>query len=218
MVEINLMKNYPITKRDVEGKIIPKNKKDILIARRFDKEFFDGDRKRGYGGYNYHPRFWDKVTKDMIDYYHLNKESKILDVGCAKGFMLYDFKKNIPELIIKGIDISEYAISNAKEEVKEYLSVGNAKDLSNFNDKEFDLVTSITTIHNLDLEECKQSLKEIERVGKNKFITVDAWSNDIERQRMNNWNLTAKTFMHINDWKKLFKEVGYTGDFYWFIP
>lgn len=218
MAEVNLLRKYPKTKRNVEERGIEKTEEDRAIARKFGKDFFDGDRKYGYGGFNYHPRFWSEVVNDFISYYNLKDGSKILDVGCAKGFMLYDFLQANRNLKVVGIDISRYAIENAKKEVKDFLQVGNAKDLNEFKDKEYDLVISINTIHNLPLKECKQALREIQRVGKNAFITVDAWTNDEEKKRMHKWNLTAKTYMHIDDWIKMFKEVGYTGDYYWFIP
>ncbi|MBU4116897.1 MAG: class I SAM-dependent methyltransferase [Nanoarchaeota archaeon] len=218
MAEINLMSQYPQTKRNLDERVKQKSLKDKIIAKQFGQEFFDGDRRYGYGGFSYHPRFWTGVVKEMINYYWLTRESKILDVGCAKGFMLYDFKKAIPEITIRGIDVSEYAIKHSIEIIKPFLSVGDARDLSAFKDKEYDLVTSITTLHNLHIEECKKALQEVQRVGKNAFITLDAWKNDEQKERMNNWNLTAETYMHINDWKNLFKEVGYKGDYFWFIP
>ena len=159
-----------------------------------------------------------QVIKDMINHYPLTKESKILDLGCAKGFMLYDFTQVLSGISVKGIDISKYAIENAKPEIKEFLNVGDIRNLSSFKDKEFDLVISINTVHNLPLEECKQAVKEIERIGKNAFITVDAWKDKEGKERMLKWNLTAETLMSAEDWKNLFKEVGYTGDYYWFIP
>ena len=123
-----------------------------------------------------------------------------------------------PQFIIEGIDISQYAIDNGKSEVKKFLKVGDAKNL-NYEDNSFDLVISITTIHNLDFDECKKSLQEIERVSKrHKFITVDAFSNDKEKELMYAWNLTAKTILHTEKWKELFLETGYTGDYYWFKP
>lgn len=217
MVEINLMHNYPQTKRDLDKRVSERTAEDIIIAKQFGEDFFDGERRYGYGGYEYNPRFFKEVVRDMIDYYNLTQKSSVLDVGCAKGFMLYDFTRAIPGMKIRGVDISKYAIENAKHEVKKYLSVGNAKDLSNFEDKEFDLVTSITTLHNLQLEDLKEALKEIQRVGKRAFITLDAWRNDEEKERMHRWSLTAETMMHVKDWEKLFKEVGYTGDYFWFI-
>ena len=218
MTEINLMERYPQTKRNLSERSQEKTEEDRVIAGKFGKEYFDGDRKYGYGGYSYHPRFFSEVVEDMVRHYGLSEGSKILDVGCAKGFMLHDFKRLHPEIIVRGIDISEYSIENSKPEVREFLSVGNARDLSEFGDDEFNLVISINTMHNLPLEECKQALKEIQRVGKNSFITVDAWRDDAGKEDMNTWNLTAKTFMQVDDWKNLFDGVGYTGDYYWFIP
>lgn len=217
MGEINLMDHYPRSKRSIEerGKLV--TEKHRKVARQFGKEFFDGDRLYGYGGYNYHPRFWQATVKRFRDYYQLAEDASVLDVGCAKGFMLHDFKELMPNLTIAGIDISEYAIEHTMETVKPFLRVGNAKEPP-YEDNSFDLVISITTIHNLPLEECKQALHEIQRVSrKHAFITVDAWRNEEERERMMKWNLTALTHMHVKDWEKLFKEVGYTGDYYWFI-
>ena len=132
--------------------------------------------------------------------------------------MLYDFKRLIKGLKIKGIDISKYAIENSLEQVKEFVSVGDAKNL-NFGDKEFDYVISINTVHNLEIEDCKKALKEISRVAKKgSFITVDAYRNEEEKKRMYEWNLTAKTILSIKDWKNLFKEINFDGDYYWFIP
>lgn len=132
--------------------------------------------------------------------------------------MLFDFKRLVPDLVISGIDISEYAISQALPEVRDSLLVANAKDLP-FKDDSFDLVVSINTVHNLELEECKLAIKEISRVGKGKsFITVDSYSNDDERERMFAWNLTAKTILSNSDWLTLFDEVGYEGDYGWFTP
>jgi SAM-dependent methyltransferase len=218
MAEINLMRNYPPTKRDLTERASEKTTEDILIAKRFGVDFFDGDRRYGYGGYHYHPRFFSQVVKDMIHHYNLNNQSSILDVGCAKGFMLYEFQQALPGAVIRGIDISSYAIENSKPEVRPHLSVGNARNLGQFNDKEFDLAVSITTLHNLPYEECVQAIKEIQRVGKNAFITLDAWRTDEEKKRMKEWCLTAETVMHADGWKELFSQIGYTGDFWWFIP
>lgn len=214
--EINLMDRYPRSKRNIEERAAV-TEQDRARARKFDKDFFDGDRLYGYGGYNYHPRFWQETVKRFRDYYELPENASILDVGCGKGFMMHDFKELMPLSTVRGIDISQYAIDNAMDSMKPFVEVGNARELP-FPDKSFDLVISINTVHNLPLEECKQSLREIERVSrKNSFIVVDAWRNDEEKSRMLKWNLTALTYMHADDWKKVFHEVGFTGDFYWFI-
>ena len=217
MAEVNLMDQYPRSKRPIDqrGKYLTEEQR--AISGQYGKEYFDGDRLYGYGGYSYHPRFWQATVKRFRDYYHLAEDAGVLDVGCAKGFMLYDFKQLMPEMTIAGIDISDYAIANAKEKVKQYVQVGDAKELP-YPDNSFDLVISITTLHNLPLEDCKRSLAEIQRVTRqHAFITVDAWRNEAEKKRMEQWNLTAPTYMHVDDWVKLFDEVGYKGDYYWFI-
>ena len=216
--EIDLLVNYPKTKRDLDQRAQNRTEEDRAIARKFGKEFFDGDRNTGYGGYSYNPRFWEPVIPSFISQYKLDNRSKILDIGCGKGFMLYDFTRLIPGISISGIDISEYAINNAKEEIKQYLQVGDAKSIP-FEDNTFDLVISITTVHNLESEGCKKALQEIERVSrKDKFITVDAYRTPEEKKRMDSWNLTALTYMSVDEWKQFFDEAGYTGDYYWFIP
>ncbi len=217
-IEIDLLKNYPKSKRDPKARGDEKTDQDREIARRFDKEFFDGERRHGYGGYSYNPRFWETVIPDFIEQYKLTEESSVLDVGCGKGFMLHDLKKALPEINIAGIDISNYAIDNCIETMKPFLQVADARDLP-FSDNSFDLIISITTLHNLNKQDFTKSINELERVGKgNSFITLDAYRNEDERLAMEAWNLTALTVMHVDKWKSFFKEIGYTGDYYWFMP
>jgi len=216
--EIDLMINYPKAKRNVEERGASKSEEDRALARKFGKDFFDGDRKNGYGGFNYMPRFWQPVIPTFQEYWNLTSNSSLLDVGCAKGFMLYDLTLLIPNITVSGIDISEYAIDNAVEEIKPFVSVANATSLP-YEDNSFDVVISINTVHNLEREECAKALQEIERVSRGKsFITVDAYRNEEEKRRMFDWNLTAKTIMSVEEWEMFFKEIGYTGDYYWFIP
>lgn len=217
-MKINLLRQYPKSKRNLKKRLINKNAKIKRIAQKFGKDYFDGSRDYGYGGFTYNKKFWKKVVKDFKKKYKLNDKSKILDIGCAKGFMIYDFKKILPKSEIIGIDVSKYAIKNCKKEVKKFLSLGNAKKLR-FKDNYFDLVISINTLHNLNKKDCAKSLKEINRVTKkNAFITVDAYKNKSEKKRMYAWNLTAKTIMHEKDWIKFFKKNNYNGDYYWFKP
>lgn len=238
MKEINLLDKYPKSKRPIEERgerrlagggwlnssdeskdsiEIMLEYKMLEIARQFGKEYFDGDRLYGYGGYTYNPRFWIETVKHFRDYYKLKKDASVLDVGCAKGFMLHDFKILMPDITVSGIDISKYAIENAIDDMKPYLKIGNAKSLPFF-DKSFDLVISINTVDHLPLEDCKKAISEIQRVTKkNAFICVNAWHNEKEKEKLLKWNVTALTNMYVNDWKKLFREVGYKGDYYWFI-
>ncbi|MEW6419848.1 MAG: class I SAM-dependent methyltransferase [Nitrospirota bacterium] len=216
MGEINLLDTHPKTVRDYDKRAAEKTSEVIRIAKQFGKEFFDGERKYGYGGYKYDGR-WKSVVKRMKDYYNLPENASILDIGCGKGFMLHDFKELMPDCRIAGIDISPYAIENAMPSVKPFLKVASAEKLP-YPDKSFDLVVSINTIHNLPLGRLKNALREIERVCRgHSYITVDAWRNEQERENLFKWVLTAETMMHVDDWKKLFDEVGYTGDYWWFI-
>jgi ubiquinone/menaquinone biosynthesis C-methylase UbiE len=214
--EINFLNTHPATKRNYDKRAAEKTPEIIRLAKQFGKDFFDGDRKCGYGGYNYDGR-WKAVVERMYLHYNLPDAAAVLDIGCGKGFMLHDFKEIMPNCSVAGIDVSEYAIENAMLSVKPFLKVASAEKLP-FPDSSFDLVVSVNSIHNLPLEACKTALKEIERVSRaNSFITVDAWRNEEERANLMKWVLTAETYMHADDWKKLFREIGFTGDYHWFI-
>ena len=153
----------------------------------------------------------------MVEYYELSNSSKILDVGCAKGYMMYDLSLLIPGAEIKGLDISHYAKENSLVEMKESITVGNANNLP-FEDNYFDLVIAINTLHNLPLVDCKEAFREISRVTKDhSFVMNDAWNDDKGKDSMLKWNLTALTYMSCEDWKKLFTEVEYKRDYYWFF-
>ena len=216
--EIDLLKNYPKTKRNIKERGTTKSEHDRAIARKFGKEFFDGDRRHGYGGFSYHSRFWEPVVSTFQKHFDLTAENFLLDVGCAKGYMIHDLAALIPGITVKGVDISQYAIDNAIQDMIPHVHVANTNNLP-FADNAFDVVISINTIHNLEKEECAQALQEIERVSRGKsFITVDAFRNEEEKELMYTWNLTAKTIMHVDEWKTFFREVGYSGDYYWFVP
>ena len=216
--EIDILINYPKAKRDLNARLESKSEESRKIGRKFGFDYFDGDRNHGYGGFSYNPKFWQPVIPTITEKYKLDKSSNVLDVGCAKGFFLYDLKLAIPGINITGVDISDYAVANSIPEIKPYLQVSNATKLP-FKDDCFDFVISINTIHNLNLQDCAIALQEIERVTKgDSFITVDAYRNDEEKTRMDAWNLTALTMMSVDEWKEFFLEVGYTGDYYWFIP
>lgn len=195
-----------------------KTEADRAVARRFDREFFDGDRRHGYGGFSYSPRFWQPVIPTLQRHFGLTSASSVLDVGCAKGFFMHDLAELIPGITVAGVDISPYAIDNAIDDMREHVLVADAQDLP-FDDDSFDVVISVNSIHNLDLAGCARALREIERVSRGRsFVTVDAYRSDDERERMMAWNLTAKTILSADEWVRLFADVGYTGDYYWFIP
>ena len=214
--EINLLDTHPKAKRDYDKRAQEKTPEVVATAKRFDREFFDGDRKVGYGGYKYDGR-WKAVAERLRDRYQLPDNAAILDIGCAKGFLLHDFKELMPRCTVAGVDVSEYAIENALPSVKPFLKIASAEKLP-YADQSFDFVISINSIHNLPLERLKTALKEIQRVCKgHSYITIDAWRTDQEKENLFKWVLTAETMMHVDDWKKLFAEVGYTGDYWWFI-
>jgi SAM-dependent methyltransferase len=216
--EVDLLVNYPRTKRNVEERGQAKTEQDRAIARRFGREFFDGDRNQGYGGFSYNARFWQPVVPTFREHFGLKAGDSLLDVGCAKGFMMHDMAELIPGLVVKGVDISDYAIEHAMPNIKPHVQVANARKLP-FPDKSFDVVIAVNTVHNLAREECGRALREIQRVSRRgAFVTVDAYRDEAERKRMEAWNLTALTIMHVDEWKAFFTSVGYAGDFYWFIP
>jgi len=216
--EIDLLVNYPKTKRDLTQRVNEKTEEDRAIARQFGEAFFDGDRRHGYGGFSYFPRFWQPVIPTFQSHFGLTSKSSLLDVGSAKGFMLHDLRELVPGITVRGIDISDYAIANSMDTVRDCVSVADAQDIP-FDDDSFDVVISVNTVHNLEQSACGKALQEIERVSRGQsFITVDAYRTDEEYERMQAWNLTAKTILHVNEWEAFFKEVGYTGDYYWFIP
>ncbi|SDT94608.1 Methyltransferase domain-containing protein [Verrucomicrobium sp. GAS474] len=216
MADINLLDTLPQTKRNLAARAEQKTDADREIAKRFDRNFFDGERKHGYGGYRYDGR-WLPVARRMVDHYHLPSNARILDVGCAKGFLMSDFKQVLSEATVRGLDVSVYAKENAHDGMGEFIDIGSAENLP-YADNSFDLVVSINSIHNLPLEKCKQSLREIERVSRgHAYITVDAWNTEEEHQRLLDWILTAETYMSVSDWHALFAEVGYTGDSGWFM-
>lgn len=213
MPEKNLLRKYPQSKRNWDARDAVKVR-ERDVAMKFGKEYFDGDRTQGYGGYRYDGR-WVPVAKDIIDIWNLKPGDKVLDVGCAKGFLVKDLMEACPGLEVQGVDISAYAIENSPPEVRPHLQVADAKDLP-FADNTFDAVLSINCIHNLGTEDCKKAIQELERVSRGKvYIQVDSYRSDEEREQFEKWQLTCKTHFDIPGWKTFFDEVGYTGDYYW---
>jgi len=200
------------TNRDYIGRMQNEKIHCMKIAKKYDYDYWDGDRKYGYGGYKYDGR-WSVVAKKIIDYYNLPKDAKILDVGCGKAFLLYEFKKLLPNCEIRGFDSSQYALDHAKEEIKNKLFYHRAQDKYPFNVNEFDLVISLTTLHNLPIYNLKSALQEMERVAVNKYLVVESYRNESELFNLQCWALTCESFYTPNEWKWIFKEFGYTGDY-----
>ena len=168
--------------------------KAASLAKQFAYDYWDGDRKICYGGYRYLEGRWEKVARAMVEHYGVKPGDKILDIGCGKAFLLYDFTKVLPDLELYGLDISQYAIDNAKEEIKDRLHVGNATSLP-FPDQYFDFVFSLNTLHNLHCYELDKALREIERVGKkNKYICVESYRSEQEKANLLYWQVTCEAF------------------------
>ncbi len=182
------------------------------LAKRFDYDYWDGDRRVCYGGYRYMPGRWEKVARMMADHYGIKPGDKILDIGCGKGFQLYELTQLVPGVEVYGIDVSPYAIENAKPEIKDRLQVANANSLP-FPDNHFDFVFSITTLHNLHNYDLDKALREMERVGKkNKYLCVESYRNEVEKANLLYWQVTCEAFCTPEEWDWWFKQTGYTGD------
>ena len=216
MAEIDFMGVlHKSTQRDYLARVndpeFPKAKAAEL-AKQFDFDYWDGDRRICYGGYRYLEGRWEKVAKAMVDHYDLPAKPKILDIGCGKAFLLYDFLKVIPDAEIHGIDISPYAIANSKEEIRDRLQVGSATQLP-WPDDYFDLVISITTLHNLHAYDLDPALREMERVGKgSKYLCVESYRNEQEKANLLYWQVTCEAFNTPQEWQWWFKQTGYSGD------
>ena len=215
MREVNLLDRYPRAKRNIAAReaAVPSQRE---IAKRFGREYFDGDRGQGYGGYRYDGR-WVPIAERMRDFYGLAAGDLILDVGCAKGFLLHDLRAVIPGVHVAGLDVSAYAVERAMDDVRPFVLVGSADRLP-FADKSFDLVVSINTVHNLERDRCVLAISEMERVSRRfKYLQVDSYRSEQERENFERWQLTAVTYFDPAGWRRVFEQAGYTGDYSWTI-
>lgn len=216
MVRINLLKSLPVSNRDVKSRNDAKTVTIVEESRKFGQMYFDGPRSYGYGGYYYDGR-WIPVAKDIVSHYGMQPGMRILDIGCAKGFLVKDLMIVCPGLDVFGLDISQYAINSCEKEVIGRLHLGNATSLP-FPDHSFDLVLSINTLHNLKKDSLITGLKEIGRVTKGPaFIQVDAYETPEQKALFEEWVLTARYHDYPEEWLKIFDEAGYKGDYDWTI-
>ena len=185
----------------------------MLKAKEYEADYWDGDRRYGYGGYKFMQGRWEPVAKAIIKNYELTNNSSVLDVGCGKGFLLYEMKLLLPGLKVAGFDISNHGLENAKEEIKDALFIHRAQDPYPYQDNEFDLVISLGCIHNLRVFELETALKEIERVGRQGYIMMESYRNEQELFNVQCWALTCESFFDTEEWIWLFKHFGYTGDY-----
>jgi ubiquinone/menaquinone biosynthesis C-methylase UbiE len=216
MKEINLLGKLPRGKRNVGARATAKTDEHIRISREYGELYFDGPREYGYGGYRYDGR-WLPVALDMIEHFGLRPGDRVLDVGCAKGFLVKDFMKASRSLEAFGLDISRYALMNCEPEVVGRLHLGTATDLP-FPDGSFKAAISLNTVHNFDRDGCIKALQELQRVSNGRaFVQVDSYRTPEQKAVFEDWVLTAKFHDYPEGWIRLFKEAGYTGDYYWTI-
>jgi ubiquinone/menaquinone biosynthesis C-methylase UbiE len=214
MAEVELLRSLPKGKRNIKARKTAKNEEHIRISREYGKEYFDGAREYGYGGYSYDGR-WKPVAHDIINHFALSKGDRVLDIGCAKGFLV----KDLVALGIDayGIDVSKYAIMNCEPEVVGRLQIGSAEELP-FPDGSFDAVLCINTLHNLPRDLAKLALQEMQRLAPGKgFVQVDSYVTPEQKEIFESWVLTAYFYDYPEGWLKLFSEAGYTSDYYWTI-
>jgi len=216
MGEVNLLSKLPKPKRNVNARAEAKTPEAIDISRQYGALYFDGERKYGYGGYRYDGR-WFPVAEDMVKHFDLKPGDRVLDVGCAKGFLVKDLLKACPGLEAFGLDISEYAMMKCEPEVIGRLHLGNATRLP-FPDNSFKAVISLNTVHNLERADCIVALKEMQRLAPGRgFVQVDSYRTPEQKAVFEEWVLTARFHDYPDGWVKLFAEAGYTGDYYWTI-
>ena len=204
---------HQATKRDYLARMLDDKVHCMKIAKQYGKDYWDGDRRYGYGGYKYIPGRWKLVAQALIETYGLVPGSKILDVGCGKGFLLHEMLLLEPGLSVSGFDISAYGINCATDLVKPYLFNHQAQSRYPFEDDEFDLVISLTVLHNLRIFDVQITLSEIERVGKQAYVMLESYRNEQELFNLECWALTCESFFDQEEWIFLYNHFGYSGDY-----
>lgn len=216
MQEVNLLGRLPRSRRNVQARQAAQTAENIAVARQYGESYFDGPREVGYGGYRYDGR-WIPVAEDIVAHFGLKPGDRVLDVGCAKGFLVKDLMTVCPGLEVFGIDVSGYALMHCEPEVVGRLHLGSCVSLP-FPDRSFAAVISINTIHNVERPDVLRSLAEIERLAPGRgFVQVDSYRTPEQRALFMDWVLTAKFHDYPDGWIAAFREAGYTGDYAWTI-
>ncbi len=216
MNQIPLLKSLPKPVRDINSRSGANRAELVAIAKQFGEQYFDGPRESGCGGYHYDGR-WVSVARDLIRIYNLSAGMRVLDVGCAKGFLVKDILKVAPDLDVFGLDVSEYAITHCDPSVVGRLHLGSADKLP-VPDKSFDVVLALNVLQILPLERTIVALQEIERVSTRcSFVQVTSYHTDAQKSDCEFWSLSAQHHHSPAGWLTLFQEAGYTGDYDWTI-
>ncbi len=201
-------------------RIVNNNSRTIsnrIIAYSLGKEYYDGARENGYGGFYYDGR-WKEIVPRIIDRYNLTSKSAVLDVGCKKGFFLHDLKDALPDIKIQGIENHTYPLDNAMASIKPFLNLSQYESLP-YKNNEYDFIMAFASIYMLNLGGVLNALKEIQRVGKGKsYVTLGAYETKEERNFLLDWTLIGTTILHVDEWLEVFKDTGYTGDYYFTTP
>jgi ubiquinone/menaquinone biosynthesis C-methylase UbiE len=204
---------HQATKRDYLARMVDDKVQCMKVAKQYGADYWDGDRRYGYGGYNYMPGHWKPIAEALIHTYNLGPGSKVLDVGCGKGFLLHEMLLLEPELQVSGFDISAHGISCTTDLVRPHLFLHQAQSQYPFTDQKFDLVISLGTLHNLRVFDLKVALAEIERVGKQGYVMLESYRNEQELFNLQCWALTCESFFDKEEWVWLYQHFGYTGDY-----
>ena len=204
---------HQATSRDYLARMVDNKVEAMIVAKRYGADYWDGDRRYGYGGYRYLEGRWKTVAEALIERYSLTNDSSLLDVGCGKGYLLYEMQRILPGMRIVGFDVSQHGLDDRHPEFTGELLIHRAQDAYPFTDDEFDLVISLATLHNLRLFELDVALREIERVGKQAYVMAESYRNELEMFNLECWALTAESLLDLDEWLWFFNTVGYTGDY-----
>jgi ubiquinone/menaquinone biosynthesis C-methylase UbiE len=204
---------HQATRRTYIDRMMDEKVHCMIKAKQYEYDYWDGDRRYGYGGYKYMPGHWKPVAEALIENYKLDNDSSVLDVGCGKAYLLHEMKLILPGLRVVGFDISNHGLSDSRPEIRDNLFIARAQDAYKFNDDEFDLVISLGCLHNLRIFELQIALSEIERVGKQGYIMLESYRNEQEQFNLQCWALTCESFFNHEEWPWIYNHFGFTGDY-----
>jgi len=204
---------HQATQRDYIGRMVDNKVEAMLVAKQYEADYWDGDRRYGYGGYKYMAGRWKPVAEALVERYSLTNSSRVLDVGCGKAYLLYEIQQLVPGIELVGFDVSSHGLNDRHPDLKANLFIHRAQDPYPFSDNEFDLVISLATLHNLRLFELESALQEIERVGQQSYVMAESYRNELEMFNLECWALTAESLLDLEEWLWFFDKVGFTGDY-----